>query len=60
VAERLSRLCFPADRGLAGAVLESGDALRVDDARADPRFYGDIDRCTELCMGCSMCTWIWY
>ena len=48
VAERLARLRFPADRGFAGAVLESGGALRVDDARADPRFYADIDRATEL------------
>ncbi len=48
VAERLVQLRCPADRGFAGAVLDSGNALRVDDARADPRFYPDIDRYTGL------------
>jgi len=39
----LSSDTFPADKGLAGAVLESRQAEIVNDARSDPRFYGDID-----------------
>ncbi|UCF10273.1 MAG: GAF domain-containing protein [Candidatus Bipolaricaulota bacterium] len=34
---------FPADRGISGAVLESLEAVIVDDVRGDPRFYGEID-----------------
>src|SRR5262245_9442244 len=40
VAARLTKLRFPADRGIAGAVLGSGKAVRVDDVQSDPRFYG--------------------
>src|SRR5512143_3266389 len=31
-AEQLRQLRFPADRGIAGAVLRSGQSIRVDDA----------------------------
>jgi len=48
VAESLVRLRFPADRGIAGAVLASGRAVRIDDVSADPRFYPNIDRHTGL------------
>ena len=48
VAARLASARFPADRGIAGAALESDRALRVDDAQTDPRFYPDIDRITGL------------
>src|SRR5712692_7027670 len=48
VAERLVALRFPADRGLAGTVVRSGQSLRVDDVAADPRFYGEIDRSSGL------------
>ena len=48
VAESLVQLRFPADRGIAGAVLQSGQGLRIDDAATDPRFYADIDRHTGL------------
>jgi hypothetical protein len=34
---------FPADRGLAGAVLTSLEPEVIHDVRKDPRFYGDID-----------------
>ncbi|MGH7789643.1 MAG: sigma 54-interacting transcriptional regulator [Candidatus Binatia bacterium] len=44
VVKRLRALRFPADRGIAGAVLGDGRALRVDDVAADPRFYSAIDR----------------
>jgi Nif-specific regulatory protein len=48
VMERLLRLRVPAGRGLAGEVLRTGRALRVDDVSADPRFYGGIDAETGL------------
>jgi signal transduction histidine kinase len=48
VAAQLRELRFPADRGIAGAVLQSGRPIRVDDAASDPRFYGGVDRRTRL------------
>lgn len=47
-AAQLRELRFPADRGIAGAVLQSGQPMRVDDAASDPRFYGGVDRRTRL------------
>lgn len=46
--EELHSLRFPADRGIAGAVLGSGLALRIDDAANDPRFYTGIDKRTGV------------
>jgi Nif-specific regulatory protein len=46
IAERLVGLRFPADRGIAGAALQSGKSIRVDDAQSDFRFYGGVDRHT--------------
>jgi Nif-specific regulatory protein len=46
VAGRLLGLRFPADRGIAGAALQSGRSIRVDDAQSDFRFYGGVDRHT--------------
>jgi sigma-B regulation protein RsbU (phosphoserine phosphatase) len=46
--EELHSLRFPADRGIAGAVLGSGRALKIDDAPGDARFYGGVDRRTGL------------
>jgi len=46
IAKRLVGLRFPADRGIAGAALQSGKSLRVDDAQSDFRFYGGVDRHT--------------
>ena len=46
VASRLVGLRFPADRGIAGAALQSGRSIRVDDAQSDFRFYGGVDRHT--------------
>jgi adenylate cyclase len=37
---------MPLDRGVAGWVRRSGEALCVSDAYADPRFNPDIDRAT--------------
>jgi transcriptional regulator with GAF, ATPase, and Fis domain len=46
VASRLAELRFPATRGIAGEVLRTGKAVRVDDVAADPRFYGGVDQAT--------------
>ena len=46
VAERLLRARFPADRGVAGAVITSGRSLRVDDVTMDSRFYPGVDQKT--------------
>jgi serine phosphatase RsbU (regulator of sigma subunit) len=45
-AAELLQLRFPADRGIAGAVLQSGRSIRSDDLANDPRFYGGVDRRT--------------
>lgn len=39
-------LRFPSDRGIAGAALRSGEAVRIDDAYDDPRFNPEVDRAT--------------
>ncbi len=46
VRGRLARLRFSATSGIAGAVLRSGRAEKVDDVRNDARFYGGIDQDT--------------
>ena len=46
VAVRLKSLRMPADRGIAGAVIQSGQALNVPDVRADNRFYQEADQVT--------------
>jgi Nif-specific regulatory protein len=48
VAERLLRLRFSAELGIAGAALKSGKALLVNDAQNDPRLYHGIDKMTGL------------
>ena len=47
-AARLGQLRFPADRGIAGGVLSSGQAVRVDDVSHDPRFFATVDQATGL------------
>jgi phosphoserine phosphatase RsbU/P len=42
----LQELRIPADRGIAGAVLRSGRALKIDDTANDPRFFSGVDRRT--------------
>ncbi len=39
-------LRFPADRGIAGAVLRDGVSIRLEDAHDDPRFNPEVDRRT--------------
>jgi Nif-specific regulatory protein len=46
VAERLRQLRMPADKGIAGAVVQSGQSLLVPDVHGDPRFYGNVDQQT--------------
>ncbi|MFZ0888489.1 MAG: sigma-54-dependent Fis family transcriptional regulator [Candidatus Binataceae bacterium] len=46
VAARVAALRFPADRGIAGAALSSGEPQKVDNVQLDPRFYAGIDRQT--------------
>jgi transcriptional regulator with GAF, ATPase, and Fis domain len=48
VATKLARLRFAADRGIAGSVLKSGRAERVDDTASDPRFFTGVDRSTGV------------
>jgi phosphoserine phosphatase RsbU/P len=47
-SRQLAQLRFPANRGVAGEVLRSGRAVRVDDATSDPRVYRGVDRRTGL------------
>jgi hypothetical protein len=47
IAERLSRIRFPADRGIAGKVLRTGRSLRIDDAPADRWFFAEVDQKTQ-------------
>jgi Nif-specific regulatory protein len=46
IAARLLRARFPADRGVAGAVITTGRSVRVDDVAMDPRFYPGVDQKT--------------
>lgn len=46
IADRLKQLRMPADKGIAGAVLQTGESLLVPDVRRDPRFYAEADRYT--------------
>lgn len=47
-ASALSEVRFPADRGIAGAVLAGGEAILVNDAQNDPRFYSGVDQKTGV------------
>ena len=49
VAENLDELGevrFPVGKGIAGAVAQTGETIRIDDAYADPRFNREVDRST--------------
>jgi Nif-specific regulatory protein len=50
-AARLASLRFPAGRGISGEVVRTREALRVDDAGSDPRFYDGVDRKTGVITG---------
>ncbi|HVN84037.1 MAG TPA: ATP-binding protein [Candidatus Binatia bacterium] len=55
VARRLLALRFPAGRGIAGTVLQSGRPLRIDDVSSDARFYSGVDRHTGLTTRSILC-----
>lgn len=55
MAERLLALRFPADRGIAGEVLQTGRSLRIDDVASDPRFYTGVDRQTGVTTRALLC-----
>jgi len=55
VARRLSELRIPADRGIAGAAIESGTVLRIDDAPNDARFNPEVDRHTGFTTQALLC-----
>jgi hypothetical protein len=44
VGTRLAGLRFPAERGIAGSVLNNRTPECVNDPASDPRFYSEVDR----------------
>ena len=44
--QEMGEIRIPVGSGIAGAVAQSGEAIRIDDAYADPRFNRDIDKQT--------------
>lgn len=44
--QELGEIRFPVGTGIAGSVAQSGRAIRIDDAYADPRFNREVDRHT--------------
>ena len=50
-AASLASLRFPAGRGISGEVVRTLEAVRVDDAASDPRFYDGVDRKTGVITG---------
>lgn len=46
VAARLKAVRMPADKGIAGAVVQTGQSLLVPDVHSDRRFYSNVDEQT--------------
>jgi putative ABC transport system ATP-binding protein len=44
--QELGEIRFPVGHGIAGTVAQTGKAIRIDDAYADPRFNREVDRQT--------------
>jgi len=44
--EDLGEIRFPVGAGIAGAVAQGGETIRIDDAYADPRFNRSVDQQT--------------
>jgi len=44
--EEMGEIKIPLGSGIAGAVAQSGQSIRIDDAYADPRFNRDVDKQT--------------
>ncbi|MDP7033785.1 MAG: sigma 54-interacting transcriptional regulator [Planctomycetota bacterium] len=47
-SQQLKDLRFPMDRGIAGSVIASGEAILVEDVQNDDRFYSEVDQMTGL------------
>ncbi len=46
VSERLRNLRIPADKGIAGSVIKTGNGVRVDDVAESSRFFSQVDEAT--------------
>jgi putative ABC transport system ATP-binding protein len=44
--DKMGRIRIPLGSGIAGAVAQTGQAVRIDDAYSDPRFNRDVDKQT--------------
>jgi putative ABC transport system ATP-binding protein len=44
--DKMGRIRIPVGSGIAGAVAQTGQAIRIDDAYSDPRFNRDVDKQT--------------
>jgi putative ABC transport system ATP-binding protein len=44
--QELGDVRFPIGKGIAGAVAQTGETIRIEDAYADPRFNREVDRKT--------------
>jgi putative ABC transport system ATP-binding protein len=44
--DKLGQIRIPLGSGIAGAVAQTGQAIRIDDAYSDPRFNRDVDKQT--------------
>ena len=44
--EKMGRIRIPLGSGIAGAVAQTGQAIRIDDAYSDPRFNREVDKQT--------------
>jgi ABC-type sugar transport system ATPase subunit len=44
--EKMGRIRFPVGSGIAGAVAQTGQSIRIEDAYTDPRFNQDVDKQT--------------
>ncbi len=46
IADRLRHMRMPADKGIAGAAVQSGESLLVPDVHRESRFYSEVDQQT--------------
>jgi GAF domain-containing protein len=55
-AQRLAEIRFPADRGIAGWVLEQDQSTLVEDVSRDSRFYSGVDQQTHMATRALLCS----
>jgi len=55
IADRLKQLRMPADKGIAGAVVQTGQSLLVADVTRDPRFFSGMDEQTGAATRAIIC-----